>query len=113
MAEVLRASAGKLACPQCEAVGLTAATPDDGVDWPEAATCVGCGKLIPPERLEALPGTTRCAACQDAEETGQGPSEAEYCPRCGSPMAPRLAGGGGIARYVMTCTAVPPCRSGR
>ncbi len=28
-----------------------------------SATCKGCGRPIPPERLEALPEATRCVEC--------------------------------------------------
>ncbi len=114
LVEVLRAAAEKLTCPRCGATGLAAGPADaEGDDWPEAAVCRGCGRPIPPERLEAVPGTTYCAACQGAAESGREPTTIEYCPRCGAPMEPRLAPGGGVARYVMTCTAVPPCRPSR
>ena len=29
----------------------------------EQKTCNECGKMIPPDRLEALPGTTTCRQC--------------------------------------------------
>jgi len=29
-------------------------------------TCAACGRPIPPERLDAVPDTTRCVACADA-----------------------------------------------
>ncbi len=31
-------------------------------------TCQGCGRSIPPERLEALPQAVRCVECQRREE---------------------------------------------
>jgi RNA polymerase-binding transcription factor DksA len=32
--------------------------------------CVGCGERIDPDRLEAVPATPRCKACQDRYELG-------------------------------------------
>jgi hypothetical protein len=109
--EVFCATAGQLACPKCGAVGLVASpAPDDRADWPEARLCESCSKPIPKERLQALPGATRCAACQRDEEVGRASGEAEYCPRCGALMELRLSRSGGLTRYAMACTANPPCR---
>jgi len=113
MVEVLRAAAVKLGCPECGATGLVVVSADEGADWPPAANCEVCGSLIPAERLAALPGATRCAACQRAEETGRAPAAVEFCPRCGAPMELRPSKTAGVTRYVMTCTANPPCRPGR
>ena len=108
------ASAGNVACPACGRRGvavLPAADPE--AKWPDVVLCEGCAKPIPAERLEALPGATLCATCQSDEERGAGRGAVEYCPRCGAPMEPRLARDRGITRYVMACTAVPPCRKPR
>jgi RNA polymerase-binding protein DksA len=39
---------------------------DDGV----YGTCVRCGGLVGPERLEALPWATKCIECKRVEERG-------------------------------------------
>jgi len=113
MVEVLLAAGAKLECPGCGATGLAVGPADEADDWPETATCESCGKPIPVERLAALPGARRCAACQRAEETGRAPAAAEFCPRCGAPMELRLSKTVGVTRYLMTCTANPPCRTAR
>jgi predicted amidophosphoribosyltransferase len=117
--ELLLASASQLICPDCQAQGLHAApASDDSVSWPDVVLCEACQKPIPRERVEALPGVTFCASCQNKIDRGEEPSGAvEYCPRCGAPMEVRLARTGGMTRYVMACTNNPPCqtqsRSGR
>ncbi len=109
--EVFRATAGQLACPKCGKKGLAAGpAAEDEADWPGSRPCPSCGKPIPQERLEAVPDATLCAACRRDEERGRRPTEVDYCPRCGAPMELRLTKSGGITRYVLTCTAVPPCR---
>ncbi|MHC4403864.1 MAG: TraR/DksA family transcriptional regulator [Planctomycetota bacterium] len=111
MVEVLRAAAGKLACPECGHVGLAALpAEEDRLDWSEPQTCASCGRPIPAERLEALPEATLCAACRQDEELGRAKTEIDYCPRCGAPMQLRPTAAGGVTRYVLTCTGVPPCR---
>src|SRR4051794_38582280 len=55
----------------------------DVVDVP-VRRCAGCGRPIPPGRLEALPDATRCVPCQpraEAAPTDWRVSEVE-CPRC-------------------------------
>ena len=109
--ELLRAAAGQLVCPECGTSGLAVGpAPEDLTAWPGDVVCKACGKSIPPERLKAVPGATLCAACQRAEETGRANCEIEYCPKCGAPMELRPKRSGGLTRYVMTCTADPPCR---
>lgn len=109
--EVFRGSAGQLTCPQCGQRGLSAREIEESDrDWPGSPLCAGCRRPIPRERWEALPGTRLCATCQQREETGGGAEAAEYCPRCGSLMELRLSRSAGLTRYVMTCTANPPCR---
>jgi ssDNA-binding Zn-finger/Zn-ribbon topoisomerase 1 len=48
--------------------------------------CQRCGCRIPQERLEAVPATTFCAACQKvSEEEASSPSSSGMeCPRCAS-----------------------------
>jgi hypothetical protein len=111
MHEVLRAAAGRLACPACGKVGLVAEpAPDDQPDWPGPRPCAACGKPISQKRQRAVPGATLCTACQQDEELGRAKTETDYCPRCGAPMKLRPCKTGGITRYVLTCTAEPPCR---
>ena len=108
--ELLRAVAGRLACPDCAHQGLlTKVFTEDEDEWPEARCCEVCNRPIPAERLEAIPNATRCAACQSGIERGTAPAEVEYCRRCGSPMTLRQTRSAGITRYVMACTA-PGCR---
>ncbi len=109
--ELFRAAAGEFRCPECGRKGLTtAASDDDLADWPESVLCQSCRKPIAPERIAAVPGTRLCAACQQDDEAGRGRQEIEYCPCCGAPMELRLSRSRGITRYVLTCTASPPCR---
>ena len=106
IAELFRAVASQFTCPQCGQLGLAVAPAqqDDAV-WPGPTPCSSCGKSIPLERLNAVPGTTLCAHCQHDEELGRAPPEQEYCPRCGAPMQLQLSKSPGMTRYVMTCTA--------
>jgi predicted RNA-binding Zn-ribbon protein involved in translation (DUF1610 family) len=111
---LMAASAGDVACPECGRRGVgVAPAADPDVKWPDVVACESCGGPIPAERLEVLPGATLCASCQGNEDRGAACGAVEYCPRCGSVMEPRLARGRGITRYVMTCTAAPPCRKAR
>lgn len=110
LAELFRSNARNWSCPQCGRTGLAVATASDDDAWGDEPLCTECRKPIPRERLEALPGTTRCAACQQKQERGEGPEEVEYCPRCGAPLALRLSRTGGLSRYVLVCTGNPPCR---
>ena len=112
LAALLLASTSQIECDGCGRRGVLAG-PAESPDaaWPDVVSCEACGKPIPPERLEALPGTTLCTACQSNDERGvRRPEAIEYCPRCGAPMEPKLSRDRGITRYLMTCTAVPPCR---
>ncbi len=109
--EIFLASTGLFPCPNCGRRGLNAGRPaDELVDWPGQVLCSSCSKPIARERLEALPGTRLCATCQADEEAGRTKGDVEYCPRCGAPMELRLSRSNGITRYVLTCTAQPPCR---
>ncbi|MDH3717831.1 MAG: TraR/DksA C4-type zinc finger protein [Planctomycetota bacterium] len=109
MLEILRATASQLGCPECQQQGLLVVDAEPTDAWPSARLCEACGKPIPAERLDALPHTTMCTACQQTDERGEGSQEIEYCPRCGAPMELKLSKGAGISRYVMVCSASPPC----
>jgi hypothetical protein len=107
--ELFRATAPQMTCPGCGKEGLLWVPVEDGWD-DDPPRCAGCSRPIAPERLAAVPGATLCAACQEDVEQGRGPSNQEFCPRCGAPMTLRLSRRAGLARYVMACTARPPCR---
>ena len=109
LAELWATGVAKLGCSGCGQVGLSTATIDqEGQTWGEAAPCEGCGKPIPPERLEALPSATLCAACQSLDERGQlTPADIDYCPHCGCIMEVRSSASGGMTSYVRFC---PSCR---
>ena len=68
--ELLEASAPALVCPKCGQTGLGVAVALDDEDWPDLVSCEACGKPIPKERLEAIPGTPLCAACQHLSDLG-------------------------------------------
>jgi hypothetical protein len=108
--EVLHATAGQLTCPQCGRLGLTVANAvEDSTAWPGEPLCACCSKPIPKERLEAIPGVRHCAACQREAERGRPKEEKDFCPRCGAPLEVRVVGTGRWTRYVLACTANPPC----
>jgi len=110
LVEVLRATLPRLVCPDCGGEGLAAGPASDDADWPEMRNCSSCSKPIDEERLRAMPDAVLCTACQRADELGLGDREVEYCPRCGAPMRLRPTRSGGVTRYVLACTATPPCR---
>lgn len=108
--EVFRASASQFTCPECGRTGLSAANAVEGVgDWPGTPTCLKCGRPIARERLEAVPQTRVCAACQQDAERGIQKEDKAYCPRCGAPMEVRAVPQGNRTRYVLGCSANPPC----
>jgi len=108
--EVFRASASLFACPECGRTGLSAANAVEGVgNWPGTPTCLKCGRPIARERLEAVPQTRVCAACQQDAERGIQKEDKTYCPRCGAPMEVRAIPQGNRTRYVLGCSAHPPC----
>jgi hypothetical protein len=105
LGELFRSAAGKFACPECGEIGMTVRAPDDGDDesWGMARRCEGCGQPIDRERLEALPDTRLCTACQAGDEQGAAGGPAEYCERCGNIMVTRPTRGAGVTRYVTVC----------
>ena len=106
-------TAPRMTCPICKEKSLWASpaeVSDDG-DWQAAVLCEVCHAPIPPERLEALPSTRRCARCQQQAESGELEMvEPEYCPSCGAVVEIRMSRGPGITRYKRVCTGHPPCR---
>ncbi len=99
----------QMACPECGAEGL-AFNPleeaDDDGDWQAAKLCEICRQPIPPERLEALPTTKRCVACQHKADTGTLPDDdPEFCQRCGGLLELRVSTGPGLTRYRRVCTS--------
>ncbi len=108
--EVFRAAAAGLRCRQCGETGMAVTTAaDERVEWPGAGTCAKCGRPIGRERLEAVPGATCCAACQNDQERGRSRADRDHCPRCGAPMEVRAVPHGRGTRYVLACSANPPC----
>jgi hypothetical protein len=113
VAALLVEAAPRIACPNCNQLGLLASPAElgDEADWQAAVLCEVCRTPIPPERIEAVPATKRCAACQGKAESGSFPeTEPDYCPNCGALVELRLSRGAGITRYKRFCTGTPPCR---
>lgn len=94
-------------CPDCGASGVTVAEKDASHDVDGGKPCAACGKLIPPARIELFPETSLCTSCQSTVDRGGTPDTEEYCPRCGTRMQIRAAGGSGVSRYALVC---PHCR---
>jgi hypothetical protein len=108
-------AAPRMTCPICKKKTLSATLADgtDDGDWQTAVLCEVCCEPIPLERLEAIPGTKRCASCQGKAESGAlHVSEPEYCPHCGAVVELRVSRGSGLTRYKRVCTGIPPCRLG-
>lgn len=103
---LLPAAAEKLPCPECAERGLEVGPPrEESEDWGDARRCERCGAAVEPERLELFPDTEYCGRCRrDIESGNVGGAEVEYCPRCGSPMLMKAAGGRGVTRYKMVCS---------
>jgi DNA-directed RNA polymerase subunit RPC12/RpoP len=113
VAELLIDAAPRMTCPLCKEKRLFAQPTDDDSanDWQAAVLCEVCREPIAPERLEAIPGAKRCAACQGKSEVSQlAEVEPDYCPHCGAIVEIRLSRGSGITRYKRVCTGDPPCR---
>jgi hypothetical protein len=115
VAQLIVESAPRMTCPVCKETQLVArpseeAAGNDG-NWQAAVLCDVCRRPIAPERLEAIPGAKRCAACQGKTEAGTiDDVDPDYCPRCGAPTEVRMSRGIGITRYKRFCTGNPPCR---
>jgi len=107
-------AAPRMTCPICKEKRLVATESDanaEGDDWLVAVLCEVCHEPIDPERLEAIPGTKRCAECQGKAEVGLlREDEPDHCPHCGAFVEVRVSRGGGITRYKRFCTGEPPCR---
>jgi hypothetical protein len=108
-------AAPQMTCPLCKEKTLFARTSqgldEEPGDWQTAVLCEICREPIAPERLEAIMGTKRCAACAAKVESGQFDEiEPDYCPNCGAHVEVRVSRGSGITRYKRVCTGNPPCR---
>jgi hypothetical protein len=106
-----------MTCPLCKEKRLVARpsaesdSDDDADDWQAAVLCEICREPIDPERMEAIPKTKRCAACQGKAESGSlSDIEPDYCPNCGAFVEVRVSRGSGITRYKRVCTGDPHCR---
>lgn len=109
--ELTIAYAHKIACPDCEAVGLDIVPYDRSEDSWGSKPCEACGEPIDADRLEIFPDTELCVQCQRDHEQGRPPSNAPtFCPRCGSVMEVRKSGGAGVTRYELVCGNFPRCR---
>jgi hypothetical protein len=107
-------SAPRMTCPLCKEKTLFARPSEceDASDWQAAVLCEVCREPIAPERLEAIPGAKRCAACAMKAESGQiAEVEPDFCPHCGALVQLRVSHGGGLTRYKRVCTGDPPCRN--
>jgi hypothetical protein len=105
-------AAPRMTCPICKEKQLWARpTVGEEDDWQSAVPCDICREPIAAERLEAIPGVKRCAACIARAEKGELTEvEPDFCPHCGSLIEVRVNRGGGITRYKRVCTGDPPCR---
>jgi hypothetical protein len=112
VAELLVDSAARMTCPLCKETSLSARPTlvDDADVWQAAVLCAICRRPIDPERLEAIPGTKHCAACQGKSEAGQLSEEPDFCPNCGALIEIRVSRGSGITRYKRVCTGDPSCQ---
>jgi Zn finger protein HypA/HybF involved in hydrogenase expression len=116
LVEVLLVEAAPtMTCPVCKDKSLVARPSQDvdevAGDWQTAVLCEICREPIALERLEAIPGTKRCAVCAAKAESGQlAEIEPDYCPHCGALVEVRVSQGSGITRYKRVCTGEPPCR---
>jgi predicted RNA-binding Zn-ribbon protein involved in translation (DUF1610 family) len=101
--ELVTSQADAFKCSECGHTGLVLeeARDDFDDDLVGARLCEVCQQRIPAERLEVLPDSVRCVACQHKPDA----DEADYCPQCGTPMAVQSSQGRGIARYVSRCPA--------
>jgi len=75
--------------------------------------CELCGKPIHADRIEALPNTTKCVECQNADEHRKDTDNDDMgsCPRCGCPLVWRHgAPAGSTTKYFIGCSAFPKCR---
>lgn len=108
--ELLVANLAKLACDNCQKLGLLLGEEVDDDDWQQARVCEVCKKPIPPERLEVFPDSKRCVECQNLSDRGEEPEEPDFCPRCGALVELRVSQAGGLTRYKRFCTGSPPCR---
>jgi hypothetical protein len=114
VAALLVEAAPRMTCPVCKEKQMVARpfdAADDKGEWLSAVLCEICRTPIPPERLNVIPGTKRCAKCQGLSEAGRlSDEEPDYCPHCGALIELRVSRGGGITRYKRVCTGTPPCR---
>jgi hypothetical protein len=108
LAELLRACAPQLTCPQCGtcAMGVQLEPLEHDEDWGGTRPCQSCGRAIPRERLELLPAATLCVDCQRSDDRGDSTDPVDYCPKCGTPRTLRQTRVG-LTRYQMIC---PRCR---
>jgi predicted RNA-binding Zn-ribbon protein involved in translation (DUF1610 family) len=107
--ELFPIHAAQMECPNCGKMELTARiAPKESWTWADEVCCEYCGKIIPAERLAAVPNATLCVNCQSVAERGELLNDAKYCPRCGDAMTLKsISCGNGITRPTFIC---PNCR---
>jgi ribonuclease HI len=78
--------------------------------------CADCGRPIPAERRETVPGATRCVRCQTTADVPRDPSDSdEECPRCAargfrSRLVWRRARDPQISGEFLGCQRYPHCQ---
>jgi Prokaryotic dksA/traR C4-type zinc finger len=79
--------------------------------------CAGCGRVIPAERLKAVPEATQCVPCQKTLESFRATSGLSnvVCPRCAdrglqSQLVWRTARDPSVPGYFLACSRFPQCR---
>jgi hypothetical protein len=96
---------------RCSACGARSSSWDPPKEFP-VVLCEVCDRPVPPARLAAAPGTTRCVTCESVSEGGgvEHGAGGIVCRRCGAPMCWRVRRAEEPAKYFLGCTAFPACR---
>lgn len=109
------ASLSRLRCASCDARRAKWVEYEADASGSEsrqpAVACEVCDVLIPPARLDAVPGTTRCVACESLTEGGVERKAAPCnCRRCGASMCWRVRRIEEPVQYFLGCSRFPACR---
>lgn len=110
--ELFRVNILELGCMECDDRPLAIrdySPADDGETWGLARACQRCNTPISQARLDAVPDTPFCSACQAIVEKSPSTVDDDFCPKCGDRMRveSRSSRTGG---YTMFC---PSCRRSR
>ena len=70
VSEIFRVYCSAIPCPKCGEVGTLTQNvpPKNKWTWADEIRCEDCDQEIPPKRLAAIPGVTRCITCQTLVE---------------------------------------------